>query len=188
MTHGGWNYYYLWAVLLLACNVCAVGSTLFSLPGNWFIVLATAIFVWALGSTAALTWWLVGILAALAALGEVIEFFAGAAGVAKQGGSRRGMLLAIFGAMVGSILGTVSGVPVPVIGPVIGALGGGAFGAFVGAYVGEMWKGRAGEHRLAISQAALVGRLLGTIGKMTVGVVMLVIVTIATFFAGSPAV
>ena len=51
----------------------------------------------------------------------------------------------------------------------------GAAGAFVGAYAGEAWKGRGEEQRIAVSKAAFVGRLLGTVGKLGVGAIMAVI-------------
>lgn len=179
MTADVW--YYLAALLLLVVNVSCWTATVFSLPGNWGIVLATLLFALFLNDDAAgrgLHLGTLGTIVGLALLGEIIEMFAGAAGAAKKGGSRRGMVLAMFGAMAGSIGGTALGTPLPVFGPILGALGGGAAGAFLGAYVGETWKGRKTEDRLAISTAALVGRLLGTVCKLLVGVVMVVIATV----------
>lgn len=173
-------WYYLAALLLLVINVSCWTATVFSLPGNWGIVLATLVFALVLNDDAAergIHLGTLGTIVGLAVLGEVIEMTAGAAGAAKKGGSRRGMILAMFGAMVGSVGGTILGAPLPVFGPILGALGGGAGGAFVGAYAGESWKGRTTADRLAISTAALVGRLLGTVCKLLVGVVMVVIAT-----------
>lgn len=126
------------------------------------------------------TLWVIVVLAVLAALGEIIEFAAGAAGAAKQGGSRRGMAAAILGAFVGSLMGAIVGVPIPILGSVIAAVLGGAIGAFVGAYVGE--KDRLHHERIAIGRGALIGRLLGTVGKLAVGTIMLVIVTADSYF------
>ncbi len=119
----------------------------------------------------------------MAVLGEVIEFAAGAAGAAKQGASRRAVLLALVGTVFGSLLGAVFGslIPIPLIGTMIGAIGGGAGGAFVGAYLGEWWIGKTSKERLTVSTAAMVGRLLGTFGKLAIGAVMLVIVTVDSF-------
>lgn len=182
MTPEVW--FYIWATLLLIVNLCAWASTLLTLPGNWCIVLATALFAALVrhDSGPGIDWWVVAAIAVLATIAEVLEFVAGAAGAAKEGGSRRGMVLAISGSMIGSLSGALIGVPVPVVGPMIGALAGGAAGAFAGAYLGEAWKGKSGGQRLAISKAALLGRLFGTVGKLAVGMVMVVIVTIATFF------
>src|SRR5579872_4531531 len=104
-------WYYTLAVLLVLLNVCALASNLLTLPGNWFIAGLTilfAIFVH-LPSQAGISYWSAGAVLALALVGEIIEFAAGAAGAAKSGGSRRGMLLAVAGAMAGSIGGTFLG-------------------------------------------------------------------------------
>jgi uncharacterized protein len=177
--------YYVWAVLLLLANVCAWGTTFFTLPGNWLVLALTALFAWLVQapSGGGIGWGVVGALAVLAALGEVVEFAAGAAGAAKQGGSRRGMILAIFGSLVGSVGGSIVGtfLPIPLVGTLVGAIGGGALGAFGGAYAGETWKGRSSEQRMSVSSAALVGRLFGTVGKLAFGVVMVVIATVDSF-------
>jgi uncharacterized protein YqgC (DUF456 family) len=112
----------------------------------------------------------------------LVELAAGAAGVAKEGGSRRGMILSVLGAALGSIAGAVVGIPIPVVGPIIAALGGAAAGAFCGAYVGESWKGKLHAETMTVSKAALIGRLLGTVGKLVVGAVMVVLVAIDALF------
>lgn len=170
-------WYYFWALLLMAGNLGALAGTMFALPGNWVIVLLTALFAWLVRGPGGLGigWWGVGALLALAIAGEVVEFVAGAAGAAKSGGSRRGMLLALAASFAGSIVGVAIGSPIPVAGPLLGAVGGGAVGAFAGAYLGEAWKGRHVDQRIAVSKAAFVGRLLGAAGKLTVGAVMVVV-------------
>src|SRR6516162_10732964 len=139
-------WYYTLAVLFVLLNVCALATNLFTLPGNWIIVALTvlfAVFVH-LPSGAGISLWSAGVVIGLALLGEVIELAAGAAGAAKSGGSRRGMVLSMVGAMLASMAGASLGIfiPVPVVGPLIGAVAGGAIGAFAGAYAGETWKGR----------------------------------------------
>jgi uncharacterized protein YqgC (DUF456 family) len=129
-----------------------------------------------------MSWWTVGILAGLAVAGEVVEFVAGAAGAARQGASRRSIVLSLVGTIVGSIVGAIIGIPIPLIGPLIAALGGGAVGAFAGAYLGETWKGRSSDQSLSVSKAAVIGRLLGTLGKLAVGALMVVVVAIDGFF------
>ena len=126
--------------------------------------------------------WTVGVAAALAVVGEVIEFAAGAAGAAKQGASRRAVLLALVGAMVGSIAGVMIGTPVPVLGSFVMAILGGAGGAFAGAYLGEMWKGRSEDARIAAGQGAFVGKIWGTLGKLACGAVIVAIVAVDALF------
>lgn len=178
-------WYYTLAVLLVLLNICALATNVLTLPGNWFIVAFTvlfAVFVH-LPSGSGISLWSAGAVVALAILGEVIEFAAGAAGAAKSGGSRRGMILAVAGAMGGSIAGTFLGVmiPVPVVGSLIGAIGGGALGAFGGAYAGEAWKGKSEDERMAVSMAAMAGRVFGTVGKLGIGAIMVVVTTAAVF-------
>jgi len=176
--------YYFWATLLiLACVGCWV-MTLFTLPGNWVMVGLVALFAWFYGPEAerGVSWIAVGAVVAVATLGEIIEFLAGAAGAAKQGGSRRGIVLSMLGAIAGSLLGAIIGVPIPFVGPIIAAVGGGAAGAFAGAYVGEAWKGRTHGESLSVSNAALVGRVLGTVGKLAMGAIMVVVIGIAALF------
>jgi uncharacterized protein len=93
------------------------------------------------------------------------------------------MLLAVAGAMAGSIAGTILGafIPIPVIGSLIGAITGGALGAFGGAYAGEAWKGKSEEERVAVSTAAMLGRVFGTVGKLGIGATMVVVTTVAVF-------
>ena len=153
-------WYHSWAVLFVVLNFCALLANVFTLPGNWFIAGLTVLFALFVRGPEGmgLNWWCVGVVIGLAVLGEIIEFAAGAAGAAKSGGSRRGMVLAVVGAMGGSILGAIlgTGIPVPLIGNLIGAVLGGAVGAFGGAYTGEYWKGKTERERLAIGTAAMV--------------------------------
>jgi uncharacterized protein YqgC (DUF456 family) len=169
--------YYLWAVLLVVAAGAAWLLTLFTLPGNWIIVAAAALFAFLLPEEAGrgITWVTVGMLVGLAIVGEIVEFGAGAAGAAKQGASRRAIVLSIVGAMIGSITGLAIGAPIPILGSFIMAVLGGAAGAFAGAYLGEAWKGRTDEERIAAGKGAFLGRLWGTVGKLAVGAIMLVI-------------
>ena len=118
----------------------------------------------------------------MAAVGEVLEFAAGAAGAAKQGASRRAVALSLVGALVGSIGGVMVGAPVPVLGSFVMALVGGAAGAFAGAYLGETWKGRAEHERIAAGQGAFVGKIWGTLGKLACGAVIVALVAVDAFF------
>lgn len=174
-------WYWIWAVLLVLANSAAWFATLFSLPGNWVMLLLTAVFAFFYPDEngTGVGWTAVIAIACLAILGEIVEFAAGAAGAAKEGGSRRGMVLAVVGAIVGSIAGAIVGLPIPVVGPILAAIGGGALGAFLGAYLGETWKGKTTAESLAVSKGALVGRLLGTMGKLVAGAVIVVISAVA---------
>jgi uncharacterized protein YqgC (DUF456 family) len=171
--------YYVWAFLLIFG--CGVGwlTTLVTLPGNWIIAGLAALFAWLIPVEAGggISWTVVVMLVGLAVVGEILEFGAGAAGAAKQGASKRSVALAMLGAAVGSMIGLVVGtIPIPILGSLVMAVLGGAGGAFAGAYLGESWKGKPVAERMAAGKGAFAGRIWGTVGKLVVGMIMLVIV------------
>lgn len=176
--------YYIWAVLLLIANVIAWAASLMTLPGNWIIVALTALFAYLLPEQdgRGISWTVVCVALGLAALGEMIEFSAGAATAVKHGSSRRAAALAVVGAITGGMTGAILLFPVFVIGPIVGAVGGGSLGAFTGAYLGEMWKGKEREESLTVGRAAMVGHVLGMGAKLVVGAILLVVVTVDSFF------
>ena len=172
---------FFWAVLLLLILVVCWGLTLLGMPGNW-IMLGAAIgylFLVPADSPVAIGWFTILALLILATLGELLEFLAGALGVAKAGGSKRGAILALVGSIVGGIAGLFVGLPVPIVGSLLGAVLLAGIGAFAGAVVGEQWKGRDLDESMKIGHAAFWGRLLGTVAKSAVGAIMVGAVLIA---------
>lgn len=169
--------YYGWALVVIVGACIAWTLNFLALPGNWMIVGLAALLAWLNPVTAdgiGMEWSAVGLILALCVGGEILEAVAGAYGAGKKGGSRRAMFLAVVGTVVGSFMGAVGGIPILVVGPILGALVGGALGAFAGAYVGEMWKHGFSDRSVSVGWGALVGRLLGTLGKLVVGAIMVV--------------
>lgn len=178
-------WYYTLAVLLLVGNLGGFVATVFTLPGNWLVVLLTVLFTWLVKaeSGAGVTWTVCGVVIGLAVLGELLEFALGAAGAARKGASRRAMILSAIVAMVGSIAGSAGGSFVfPVVGTIFGAILGGAAGAFLGALLGEYWRGSDHEKGFQIGTAAFFGRLLGTVAKLMVAAAMVAAVTVDSFW------
>lgn len=175
---------YIAASLLLIVNMVAWASTLITLPGNWILLALTILYAFFLPADyyPRISWTVVIVVAVIALLGELIEFLAGAAGAAKQGGSKLGIFLSIVGAFLGSIVGAISFSFIPVLGTMIGAVLGGALGAFGGAWLGEYNSQKTHEERFEIGKGAFIGRILGTVGKLAMGVIMLVVVTLDSFF------
>jgi uncharacterized protein YqgC (DUF456 family) len=175
--------YYLLATLLITAGVCAWLTNLLTLPGNWIVLAFALLFAWLvpLDGSRGVSWLVIAILAALAIVGEIIEFAASAWGAAKRGASRRAAVLSVLGAIIGSIAGATAGLPLPLIGPIVGAVLGGAVGAFAGAYLGETWKGRTHGESVLAGRGAFSGRLWGMIGKVAVGAVMLVVLALDAF-------
>jgi len=158
-------------------------GTLLGLPGNWGLVAVAAALAYFVNDAVHIDIHspTVAAILALAVLGEVVEFVAGAAGVKQLGGSRRGGALAILGSVIGTIAGLFIGVPVPVIGSLIAALLFGGAGAFGGAVVGERWSGKDWDVCIRIGWGALWGKLLGTVLKTVCGTVMLVLLLYAVW-------
>jgi hypothetical protein len=177
--------YYVCGVLLLIGNLAAWVATLFMLPGNWVIVGLAAVSAYFLPEKAdglGFGWAFVAILGGLAMFGEFVEFFGSAAKARQQQASRRSLVLSILGGMLCATIGGVLGAPLGLIGGVVLIVVGGAAGAFAGTYIGEMWKGRPKNERMAVSRAALFGRLLGTAGKLIVGMAMVMLTGLASFY------
>lgn len=172
---------FVWATVLLVVLVVCWVLTLLGMPGNWFVILASVgyLLVVPADSPVAIGWTTVIVLLVLAGLGELLEFLAGALGVTKAGGSRRGAALALLGSLIGGVVGLFVGVPIPVVGPLFGAVLLAAAGAFAGAIAGEHWKGRDLDESLKIGQAAFWGRLLGTVAKAAVGAIMVGVVIVS---------
>lgn len=168
---------FLAAALFVITLVASWIAQLVGLPGNWFIVAAAALYAWLVPADAwtAMGWRAVAFLLVLAVLGEILEFAAGALGVSSAGGSRRGAVLAIVGSLVGGVVGLFVGLPIPVIGSLVSAVLLGGLGALLGAMIGESWKGRDFDASLAIGKAAFVGRMLGTVAKLVICTLMVVV-------------
>ena len=150
---------FLWATLLILAMVLAWLLTLFGLPGNWLIVAAAAVYAYLVPPEApfGIGWGTVGLLAALATLGELVEFLSGASRARKAGGSRRGTWYSLVGSILGGLLGIFVGLPIPVIGSVVAALLFAPLGALAGAVLGERSEGREGAEAWRIGQAAFWG-------------------------------
>lgn len=170
-----------WITLLLTTVAIGWLMTIFSLPGNWLIALSAAVYAWLTPAESGwgLSWTWVGVLVGLALLGEIIEFIAGAMGVKRRGGSRRGAVLAIVGSIAGGMLGATLGLPIPLIGAPVGIIFGASFGAMGGAVLGETWHGKSPEQSLHIGRGAFWGRLFGSLAKTILGTLMAALVVVA---------
>ena len=178
--------YYVGGILLLLGNLSAWVGTLFMLPGNWVIVALAAVSAYYLPdqpeSGLGFGWMFVAILGGMALLGELLEFFGGAVKAKQYGASRRSMVLSILFGILGATFGASIGTLLTPIGMLVLALIGAGVGAFGGTYLGEAWKGRPGKERWAISRAAMFGRLYGTAGKLIVGMAMVCLCAMASFY------
>jgi uncharacterized protein YqgC (DUF456 family) len=127
----------------------------------------------------AIGWKTVVALLVLALLGELVELLAGALGVARAGGSKRGAAMALVGSILGGLVGAVVGLPVPLVGSLVAALLFAGLGAMIGAALGETWAGQTPGKTWRIAQRAFWGRLAGTLGKVILGALMIAVVLAA---------
>ena len=147
------------------------------------IVLIAAIWIW-LGPSQEpfnIDWAIVFVLLGLAIAGELVEFGASVAGTSKMGGSKAGATASLVGSIVGGIAGAFFGLPIPVVGWIIGSVLFACIGAMVGATLAERLSGKPMKSSLQIGGAAFVGRMLGTVGKITLGSVMAIVVILGLF-------
>jgi uncharacterized protein YqgC (DUF456 family) len=176
--------FWLFAILYLLALAIGWVLALVGLGGTWIMVGVSVLYTWLIpaASPFQLGWTAVISLAVLAALGEGIEFLAGALGARKAGGSRRSIVLSLVGSVFGSLLGAVAGsVVLPIIGTLIGAILCAGLGAMGGSILGERWKGKELKASLETGKAAFWGRVLGTVGKTLFGTVMVLVAALALF-------
>lgn len=167
---------YVYAVVLTVLNLAFWVGILFNLPGTWLMVLVTALLKWWQPAYIQVSWTVLGVALGLAALGEVLEFVLGAAGSRHAGGSTRAAALAIVGSLVGGIVGMA--LPVPLLGTLIGA----CLGAFAGSLIGDLWAGRPLFPSFEAGWGAAVGRFWGTLAKLAIGALIVVLLALAAFF------
>jgi uncharacterized protein len=167
---------YVYAVVLTLLNLVFWVGILFNLPGTWLMILVPALLEWWQPGQFMYSWTVLFVAAGLAVLGEVLEFVLGAAGSRHAGGSKRAAALAILGGLVGGIVGTV--LPVPIVGTLIGA----CLGAFAGSLIGDLWAGRPLFPSFEAGWGAAVGRFWGTLSKLAIGAIIVVILAVAAFF------
>jgi uncharacterized protein len=68
--------------------------------------------------------------------------------------------------------------PVPIVGTLIGA----CLGAFTGSLIGDLWAGRPLFPSVEAGWGAAVGRFWGTVSKLAVGGIIVVVLALAALF------
>ena len=156
--------YFLVGLFLLVILFVAA-SNVFGLPGNWINLGLIVLWKWAHPGMEA-GWGFFLALLAIAGIGELLEFGSQFWGAKKYGGSTKGS----WGALAGALVGAVLGAPLFMgIGAFLGALA----GAFVGAFAVEIIRSRPWREALRAAKGAMFGRVLGTVAKLGLGILML---------------
>ena len=167
---------YIWLTGLLVLNAFWLGLVFFALPGNWLIIISTALFAWWRWEDGIFSIYTLIAITVLAIIGEIIEFFAGMGGAKKAGAGWFGAIAAIFGAIAGAVVGTVF-IPIPVLGTLLGA----CLGAGSGTMLVELATGKEVDHSIRSGMGAGKGVFLGTLGKFMMGVLIWLTVAVAAF-------
>lgn len=141
-------------VLLIAAGVA--GSVLPALPGTALVLAGIVLGAW-LDDFTRVKWWVVVIIAVLAIIAWVTDYFATVLGARKAGASK----LAIIGAALGTVAGIFMGL--------VGVL----FMPFVGAAVGEYLAQKDTRQAAKVGLATWLGLLVGTIVKLVLVFMMI---------------
>jgi uncharacterized protein YqgC (DUF456 family) len=154
-----WLEYTLWGLfwILITTGIAGALLPIPLLPGTPLIVVAALLHHFAFPQTSRVSWPLIVALTLLAILTLVLDTLTGAIGAKKFGGTRWGVL----GALAGAVLGLVTGGPV-------GLLLGPPLGVFTAEYLAL----NDGSKAWRATQGALLGMLLGTIGRSVITLAM----------------
>jgi hypothetical protein len=153
--------------LLIVTFLAGLLAALLGLPGPFLILAASLVYAAATGF-ATLGWKVLLLLAALAALAEVLDFSLRAAGAARFGASRQGAWAAVLGSLAGMFLLTpfLFG-----LGTVLGAFAGG----FAGVFIVEWTRNRKIRPALRAGLGSLLGGVAVSLAKGGTAVVMIVV-------------
>jgi len=151
---------YVLGALALAAGLA--GLVLPVLPGPPLLLVGVVLLAWA-GHFAAIGWGTMAAAAVITVLMLAVDWAAGALGARAFGASR----WAMWGALAGAVVGLFFGIPGILLGPALGAV------AF------ELWKDPNFPRAAKAGAGVLVGFLLGTAVKVTLGVALVGVVALA---------
>lgn len=152
----------LWWVLAVLVVLAGLAGTIVpALPGIPLIFVGLVIIAW-VHDFNVVGWTAVGILAALTAIGWLVDLLAGAVGARYLGASKR----SFWGAMIGAIVGIFFGLPGIILGP------------FIGAVLGELSGGRNVIHSSRVGVGTWLGMVVATAVKLAIAFLMIGIVVL----------
>lgn len=141
----------LWILVVVLVLLGLAGTMLPALPGVPLIFGALAFAAW-MDGFAEVSVFVVVLLGILAALAVLVDLVAGLLGAKKVGASR----LAVVGATIGTVVGLFLGLPGLILGP------------FVGAAIGEFITLRDAGQATRVGVATWLGLLFGTLAKLAI--------------------
>lgn len=165
---------YFYGIFLILINFVWLAIVPFAMPGNWLMIIGTAIFAYYTREQQIISVATLIVITIFALLGELVEFLAGMCGARKAGASFFGSIGAIIGAVTGAILGTIL-IPVPVIGTLLGS----CIGAGSGTWICEIIMGKTHDESVRSGFGAGVGQLIGVTSKFVIGIVIWIVIAAA---------
>ena len=165
-------YKILFVLLYILLGLVLLTTTV-GLPGNWILV-GVALIIGLITGFEDMSWWMLGLCAGVAVVGEVIESISGALFVAKRGGSKWGVIGTIVGGIAGVVLGSS-------IVPPLGSVVLGFAGAFAGAVLGEYIRNRDMDSALHVGMGSFFGRVTAVAAKLAAGTVILWVIVTTTW-------
>jgi len=159
----------IFVVILLV----GIFSIIFGLPGTFLILGDVVIYSWITGFEK-IGLKIIIVLVFISLLAETMDFFLGIAGARRYGSSKTGVALSIIGGIVGAIMMT------PILFG-LGAIIGVFLGGFAGAFLGEYLEQRKLKPAIRAGYGSLIGRIIGTLVKGSLAIVMAVIAMSAVY-------
>lgn len=160
-----WIYY----LLLLAACLLGLILSIFTLPGLWLMLGASAFYAWGTGQRYIGRHTLLALLL-MALASEIVEIAMASRATRKAGGSRRAAVGGIVGAVLGGVFLTF--VPIPVVSTIVGV----CLGSFLGAALFELIGGADASHSLRVGVGAATGKFMGLLSKISFGIAMLIVI------------
>jgi uncharacterized protein YqgC (DUF456 family) len=150
------------AIVLMAAGL--IGTVLPIVPGTTIILAAAILHRIMVGPEKGAGWLALGVLVLLALTSYALDFASGYFGAKRFGASRWGVAGAVIGGIAGLFTGFVTLLVLPIVGAVVGEL-------------------IAGKRLIAAGKAGwgtLLGNLAGIIGKLAIGLAMVVVFLLNT--------
>jgi len=141
----------------------------FNLPGNVIIVILKFLHSWLW--VGKIDWKIIIILAVIATISELLEFFVTVKSTEKFGGSRNSMIASIIGSIVGAFVG--SGF-ILLIGTLLGAM----IGAYIGSFLVDYYENKNLETAMRTGLGAFTGVAGGKFSKIILAIIMLIIIVV----------
>lgn len=148
-----------WFVAVVLMAIGLIGTVLPVMPGTTIILGAAVLHRVMVGAEKGMSWWSIALLVALTLVSYAIDFAAGYVGAKRFGATRWG----VAGAVIGGIIGIFTGFITLLVLPILGAI------------AGEMIAGKKLIDAGKAGWGTLLGNLAGIIGKLVVGLAMIVL-------------